>query len=35
MADDPEEREVATDDDPFTEFDEWAGEADERAWASL
>ena len=35
MADDPDEREEAMDDDPFAVFDEWESEADERAWASL
>jgi heme-degrading monooxygenase HmoA len=33
MADDPEEYEEPLDDDPFAVFDEWASEADQRAWA--
>jgi len=35
MADDPDERENAMDDDPFAEFGEWASEADQRAYADL
>lgn len=36
MADDTDdEREEPMDDDPFAVFDEWASEADQRAWAAL
>ena len=35
MADDPEDREEAMDDDPFAVFHEWASEADQRAYADL
>ena len=35
MTDDPDEREAAMDDDPFAVLDEWAGEADQRAYADL
>jgi len=35
MADDPDEREETTDDDPFAVFHEWASEDDQRAYADL
>jgi len=35
MADNPDEREEITDDDPFAMFHEWASEADQRAYADL
>lgn len=35
MADESDEREEPTEDDPFSVFDEWASEADRRAWGGL
>ena len=35
MADDTDEREELTEDDPFAVFHEWASEADQRAWRGL